>query len=1416
MDDRTMESVLAVDPDTMIIKECINLCSTMKKQSKDKSRTSVTALLGGGSDMFINQSDSFVDSFHNLTNSEHHDPLISGLVQLRLKINNLKGSEEINALELLNPFLQIVSASSVSGYTTSLALDSLQKLFTLNVINKASMNIQIAIRETVVTLTHCRFETSKQLSDDSVLLKVVILLRYIVISSFGDSLSDAIIYDVLQTTLSLACNTQRSEVLRKTAEITIARITVKLFTKLKLLEPPTKTEKYINDESYTNNGLKDDVIGTTGSDEELISTDDDNANDNHKDKNFIDPLTKEQEKGKKDDEIEPNYGTAVIKDYLGLLLSLIMPENRMKHTTSAMKLSLQLINTAIEISGNKFPLYPRLFNLISDPIFKSIVFLLQNSTQHSLLQATLQLFTSLVVILGDYLPMQIELTLRRIFEILEDRKGADDATKQKSPAIKELIIEQLSILWIHSPTFFLQMFVNFDCNLDRSDLSIDFIKALTRFSLPAAAINTSNNVPPICLEGIVSLIDNIYGDLQKIDKDDFVKNEKGIETLRQRDRKTEFIMCVESFNEKAKKGVPMLIEKGFIESDSDGDVASFLFLNNGRLNKKTIGLLLCDPKKTSLLKKFIDLFDFKGLRVDEAIRILLTKFRLPGESQQIERIIEAFSSKYSGDQNIDKVEVEKGHNEGNFRPVAEDETIPVQPDADSVFVLSYSIIMLNTDFHNPQVKEHMSFEDYSNNLRGCYNGKNFPRWYLQKIYTSIKVKEIVMPEEHHGNDKWFEDAWNNLISSASVMTEIQKGFKNPISRLAQTELIQYEKALFSNVGEIISKTLFSIFTIASNDQISSRILETISKCTFINSYFSFDQSFNDIILRLGKMTTLARTVTKEQPSDAESIPLVEIFVEDTESKISVSSQSIKLGETFKGQLCTMTYFQIIRGISDPTIISSELWTQIVQIILRLFENLMMDLNLEFFKNFHTLLKLPELPSPEPDVAIHKAKMSRSLLSTFASYLKGDEEPSEEDIDFSIKALECVKASRAFSSIFEHSQIITPKLVEILLSSLVVDKTNENSPYFEQELLFLLEVSIILISEVRYGTDFCPLIADHVVNISNLDGLSKETIARCASYKMFLVSKLNNPQNILNDLIKHDFLVKNEIFDAKYYESELGKQVLCDLFTHFEKLKYEQQILKDVKFWKFVRKLMSNEGNRLIVYQFLEKYIQNGEVFLDDGNFMHILGLLDEMSCAGAIGSKWEQNSGNSVENGGQPPESNPYRSVIDISSRSIDITANLLSNTKEGDYTLSKTEIIAAIQGLAHQCLNPCNELGTQALQALERLLLSPTNKFLTGGVALDTLIETGLLPIFELDEIKNVKMERITDILSVLSKIFLHQLAKGTTNNETFLKVLNVFNKYVDDPTVERQLQQLIISKREIQNEDTSTDVTLSKNTEK
>jgi brefeldin A-resistance guanine nucleotide exchange factor 1 len=46
-------------------------------------------------------------------------------------------------------------------------------------------------------------------------------------------------------------------------------------------------------------------------------------------------------------------------------------------------------------------------------------------------------------------------------------------------------------------------------------------------------------------------------------------------------------------------------------------------------------------------------------------------------------------------------------------------------DANVACVLAYSIVMLHTDQHNPQVRRRMTFEDYARNVRGVNNGKDF-------------------------------------------------------------------------------------------------------------------------------------------------------------------------------------------------------------------------------------------------------------------------------------------------------------------------------------------------------------------------------------------------------------------------------------------------------------------------------------------------------------------------------------------------------------------------------------------------------------------------------------------------------------------------------------------------------------------
>lgn len=71
---------------------------------------------------------------------------------------------------------------------------------------------------------------------------------------------------------------------------------------------------------------------------------------------------------------------------------------------------------------------------------------------------------------------------------------------------------------------------------------------------------------------------------------------------------------------------------GFIKDGNDlKEIANFFFSKSGRLNKKVLGEFLAKPSNSELFGHFIDLFDFHDMRVDEALRVLLKTFRLPGE-----------------------------------------------------------------------------------------------------------------------------------------------------------------------------------------------------------------------------------------------------------------------------------------------------------------------------------------------------------------------------------------------------------------------------------------------------------------------------------------------------------------------------------------------------------------------------------------------------------------------------------------------------------------------------------------------------------------------------------------------------------------------------------------------------------------
>lgn len=66
---------------------------------------------------------------------------------------------------------------------------------------------------------------------------------------------------------------------------------------------------------------------------------------------------------------------------------------------------------------------------------------------------------------------------------------------------------------------------------------------------------------------------------------------------------------------------------------------------------------------------------------------------------------------------------------------------------DTAYVLAYSVVLLNTDAHNPQVKKRMTKQDFIKNNRGINDGADLPEDLLGPIFDEITSNEIKMKDE---------------------------------------------------------------------------------------------------------------------------------------------------------------------------------------------------------------------------------------------------------------------------------------------------------------------------------------------------------------------------------------------------------------------------------------------------------------------------------------------------------------------------------------------------------------------------------------------------------------------------------------------------------------------------------------------
>lgn len=214
----------------------------------------------------------------------------------------------------------------------------------------------------------------------------------------------------------------------------------------------------------------------------------------------------------------------------------------------------------------------------------------------------------------------------------------------------------------------------------------------------------------------------------------------------------------------------------FEEDNLKRNVAYFLLHRKG-LAKEKIGQYLGNLQNRfnqDVLKYYLKGLDFHGMQIDLALRKFLSTFRLPGEAQKIERIVDCFAYRYSQCQLQQPLQLSSFNNQqltsdpnqviisnaqsgyqGNQTRLNSNQNASPRNNLilltkDEIFILTFAIIMLNTDLHSPSLKptSRMSASQFVNNLRGIFKSQIIQECDLIEIYERVKANQISTSPDH--------------------------------------------------------------------------------------------------------------------------------------------------------------------------------------------------------------------------------------------------------------------------------------------------------------------------------------------------------------------------------------------------------------------------------------------------------------------------------------------------------------------------------------------------------------------------------------------------------------------------------------------------------------------------------------------
>lgn len=934
----------------------------------------------------------------NATPALPTDPIIKSLIRLKAKLSKTgRCTYDVHSdPSYLIPFCEVVKNKEIDGPITGIALQSILKFIDCGFIaSTESKGAACLISESV---TKARFIGSDTSSDEVVLKRILDVLRELIVRGYK-SLSNEAICEIMQSSLRIVFEKRLSELLRRSAERALEDMARSLFNRLDQLEDkPGWMESALSIKS--SDGVKIPAgFGKDSSYRHQASNLDSMEINSASNSTPADASTLSPGKSSS----EP-HGIECVLELLHYTISLVNPLSEAQNSEGMINTGLNLLIIALESSVPAIAKKPSILHLIGSELCFYLIQLLQASRPLTSFALSLRLSFLVFTSLRPCLKYQVEAFFIRLKEIV---------TTQNAPIeYRELSLEYLVAFFRHITYLPHEIFFNYDLDPFASNLMDDLFQFFSKncFSSSSTEANVYSAGPftPIqllSLDALLATLNSLHRAEQR--KDDFLvtikepcaeKKTQGCKESNESSssskspsskvkdtlgdssrcpsqpvvrnylsepsqlvymklRKGLLETATKDFNESPKKGIETLLKHSLAVDVKT--IARFL-RENQNLNKNLMGEFLAKKDNTDILNAFIESFELSGIRLDEALRIYLESFRLPGEAPLVANLLEPFAIHW---------------HTCNGNPFE---------NHDAAYTLSYAIIMLNVDQHNINAKKQnpaMTADQFITNLRQVNGGKDFDREMLFQMYKAIREREIVMPAEHDGpiRDKYL---WKCLLKRSQSETG-RYLFTKQFVHQSDDDVVNQDQPdnPFDQLEQEGLEPVFSVSVL--NRQIFNTLWgPTVSAMTFIYDKINVNHhtSLTQRILCNG-FNSCALLASSYGHLDN----LIVILCKFTQTSSGLKPGSGPL-PSHKTQLAAQTLFNIIREYANEM---RESWSNIVEIILYWFKIGFLDGQFvvdDFALNVKLTIK--KNSSVKSDKSM--SENSGSLLSSFYNYFAGSD------------------------------------------------------------------------------------------------------------------------------------------------------------------------------------------------------------------------------------------------------------------------------------------------------------------------------------------------------------------------------------------------------------------------------------------